>query len=270
MVSDCDHMTLNRARSVFSALNAHGVPFTNAIFNKLETYDEHPYSGRSLAKHCRPLETCSVVDETASAYIEILKEQNKLGNEIAYHGNSQISNDREAFLSGIRNINSLCDLTMTTYIEHGGNPGSHPIEGCKKETLAMEGKNMDSEFYVYDLILENFKQAWCYFDLIDLKKEDNVSLNKRDIFYNKDGMKLMRRARAGDVVNLLRFMKNEDDVCILYTHFGYDGYPTGTLLESWNTPRSVEKNCLFLKRLQKEGFKLQTIQGYLSEQDDKN
>ena len=263
LVNDCDHMSMDRAKSVFSCFNNYNIPFTNAIFNELETYDEYPKKQKSLAKHCRPIETCSIVDKDGEEYIDLLKRQIYLGNEIAYHGNSQISNSRNDFLKGIENINNSLGIKMATYIEHGGNPKSHPVEGCKKETLAMLGSKEDSDYYVFDLISENFKQAWCYFDLIDLNKQDDF--NKNYIFKKNEKITLFKRARAFDIPRVLKFLNKEDDVCVFYTHFGDDGYPNGTLMESWSNQRDVEKNCIFLKKLQEKGFRITTIEQYLKE-----
>lgn len=268
IVNDCDHMTNKRAKNVFSFFNDYDIPFTNAIFNELETYDEFPNKFRSLAKHCHPIETCSITDVNSSEYIDLLKKQIRLGNEIAYHGNSQISNSREQFSKGIKNINDSLKIKMKTYIEHGGNPKRHPIEHCKKETLAMLGNKKESEYYVYDLILQNFEQAWCYFDLVDL--ENHKNFNKNFIF-NKtvDDPKdiiFIKRTRAVDIKKAIRLLNKEDDVCILYTHFGYDGYPSGTLMERWDSYHSIEKNCIFLKKLQKKGFSITTVEKYLKKE----
>lgn len=266
LVNDCDHMSISRAKSVFSYFNHYDIPFTNAIFNELESHDEYPKKQKSLAKHCRPIETCSIVDKNGQEYIDLLKKQIYLGNEIAYHGNSQISNSRNDFLKGIKNINNLLGIKMTTYIEHGGNPKSHAIEGCKKETLAMLGSKEDSDYYVFDLLSDNFKQAWCYFDLIELSKQNNF--NKNYIFKKNKKITFFKRARAFDILRVLKFLNKTDDVCVFYTHFGYDGYPRDTLMESWNNARSIEKNCIFLKKLQDRGFSITTVQDYFDDQKD--
>ena len=198
----------------------------------------------------------------------MLNHQINLGNEIAYHGYSQVSNKRDKFLKGINEINEKLICQISTYIEHGGNPKFHPIEGCKKETLAIDGSNKNSDFYVKDLIEEKFKQAWCYFDLVnplnDMNTDDLEKSLSEDTFYNNEKINFMKRYRAKDVVRLIENDKVENkNILIAYTHFGYKGYPQGTLLESWSTFQDIQKNCHYLASLRERGFELSTIRKFL-------
>ena len=270
LVNDTDHLSYPHASTIFGILNGYEIPFTHAVFCTLEVDDEYPSDPKSLAKHCRPVETAGIIGKYSEQYISLLRHQVSLGNEIAYHGYSQISNKRDKFLEGIDTINSKLGIQMSTYIEHGGSPYLHPIAGCKRETLAIDGKNQDTDYYVDDLIRSNFKQAWCYFDLVntrnDFKIEQLISSLGTPIFYERDGITMMKRHRAKDAAALLQSGKlKEDDVIIAYTHFGYRGYGQGTLLESWSTVTDINRNCLFLSKLRQSGCKLTTVQNYCKE-----
>ena len=272
LVNDTDHLTYEHANVVFGILNAYSIPFTHATFYKLDSFDEYPDSTRSLAKHCWPRETAGFVGEHSSEYIKLLKDQINLGNEIAYHGYSQISNTREQFLEGIESINSILGTEMETYIEHGGNPSFHPIEGCKKETLACQGRDNQSQYYVEDKVCELFKQSWCYFDLINpqnkLSEQEICDTYKRNPFFKKDNTTMMTRYRAKDVIKLIKNnMVKNNDVVIAYTHFGYRGYPKGTLLESWWNIEDIKRNCSTLSRLREFGFNLTTIKQYCGDNE---
>jgi hypothetical protein len=268
LVNDTDHLRFSHASIVFGILNAYQIPFTHATFYNLSAHDDYPDHPKSLAKHCRPGETAGFTDADGAAYISLLKHQIELGNEIAYHGYSQISNTREEFVEGVNKINSTLDIQMSTYIEHGGSPHLHPHAGCKNETLAMDGSNEESKHYVKDLISENFKQAWCYFDLVNTRNNlghrELIASLSEPTFYKRDGITMMKRYRAKDVVALVNDNKIPDNaVIIAYTHFGYGGYPKGTLLESWFTVQDVQRNCMFLDGLRQKGYKLSTIQQFL-------
>lgn len=268
LVNDTDHLSYRHASIVFGILNSFDIPFTHASFYTLDTSDDFPDHPNSLAKHCYPAETASFTDENGKKYISLLNHQITLGNEIAYHGYSQISNTRDKFIKGVSKINSALSKEMSTYIEHGGNPKYHPIEGCKKETFDILGKDADSEYFVKDVVLDNFKQAWSYFDLVSpqnkVEKEELIRSTSDETFYEKDGITMMKRYRAKDVATLANSnaLKN-NSVVIAYTHFGYCGYPQGTLLESWYTYQDIHKNCQYLNSLRAAGYNLTTIREFL-------
>ena len=268
LVNDTDHLDCSSACAIFGMLNAWDIPFTHATFYTLESEDEYPNHPNSLARHCFKNETASLTDLNKEKYISLLNHQIQLGNEIAYHGYSQISNTRDKFLKGVSEIYKTLIKPMVTYIEHGGTPYFHPIEGCKKETLEVSGSNKDSEYYVEDLIRANFNQSWCYFDLVNPLNNMNIDdLEKsliEDTFYSNENLNFMKRYRAKDVVSLIESGKTKNkNVLIAYTHFGYKGYPQGTPLESWNTFQDIQKNCQYLSSLREKGFKLSTIRSYL-------
>ena len=250
LVNDTDHLDYPTASVIFGILNAWDIPFTHATFYTLEK-DDNPASPNSLGQHCYEHETASFTDTNRYKYISLLNHQIKLGNEIAYHGYSQISNTREKFLKGIEKINESITREMATYIEHGGNPLYHPTEGCKKETLAISGKNKKTDYYVADAISEKFQQSWCYFDLVNpknnIEKEKLIESLNIDTFYEKEKIRMMKRYRAKDAALLINgdHVRNSD-VLIAYTHFGYKGYPPGTLLESWSTFNDIQRNCQYL------------------------
>jgi len=269
LVNDTDHLDYQSASAIFGILNAWDVPFTHATFYTLEQIDKYyPGHSNSLVKHCFENETASFTDTNSKKYISLLNHQINLGNEIAYHGYSQVSNNREKFKKGLESINELLIKPMSTYIEHGGNPKHHPIEGCKKETLEIHGNDKETEFFVKDLIKKNFKQSWCYFDLVNAKnnmEEKQLTDTLSDkTFYEEENLRMMKRYRAKDAVSLIETgaAKNKD-VIIAYTHFGYKGYPQGTLLESWSSYNDIHRNCEYLASLRNRGYELTTIRKYL-------
>ena len=106
LINDTDHLSYKHACIVFGVLNSFDIPFTHATFYTLEDRDEFKNHLNSLAKHCRKGETASFTDEDGEKYRSLLNHQIDLGNEIAYHGYSQVSNKRPDFQKGIELINN--------------------------------------------------------------------------------------------------------------------------------------------------------------------
>ena len=262
--SDCDHMSYERMCMVFYYLNKYEIPFTTAMFYTLEDYEEFPHQRKTLAKHCREYETVSFTDKDRNKTIKMLKYQLSLKNEVAYHGYSQISNTKEQFVKGVCEINSLLNYKVQTYIEHGGKINHHPIGMCKKEGLLFHGTNTTTPYYVVDAIRDNFSYSWTKHNLVGNDDEQVRNLSHEEIFYKEHDLTCFRRYRAKDLFAIKDSMK-EGDVCIAYTHFGYDGHPSNYKLESWYNEKNIIKNCEQLSSLRDDGFNLTTIEEYYKE-----
>jgi len=212
ITNDPDHGTLDDYRRVFGLLKKLNIKITTSVFCKIEN------DNSDLSKHCYKNETHSLDD---AAYKEFMQELYEDGHEIAFHGYSQISNKREKFLEGLEIFKSTFGDYPFTYIEHGGNPKKHSIEMCKKETLAVEGMNPESEYYVWDIIKEKVNCIWAWHDLLD---NDYDVKQEKDYFYDHDGMLCFKRYRMHYINYLLYRTKLSSGTFIGYTHFGYDGY----------------------------------------------
>ena len=56
---------------------------------------------------------------------------------------------------------------------------------CKREALAMEGENKDSEYYIWDIIQQKLKCVWAKHQLFDGDYQPKF-INA--IFYKEDGI----------------------------------------------------------------------------------
>ena len=183
ITNDPDHGKLDDYKKVFSLLDRLNIKITTSVFCKIE--NDHS----DLSRHCYKNETHSLEDP---AYKEFMQELYEDGHEIAFHGYSQISNTRERFLEGLEIFKSTFGDYPYTYIEHGGNPKKHSIGMCKKETLAIEGLNPKSEYYIWDIIKEKLNCIWAWHDLLD---DDYHVKQGEDYFYKYDSMLCFKRYR---------------------------------------------------------------------------
>ena len=221
LTNDPDHGLTHDYVPIFKSLSSMGLKVTTGVFCTIEPWDEHPNASKSLAKHCRKDETHALDDP---AYKDLMLEIQSLGHEIAYHGYSQISNTREKFEEGLEIFKDVFGKYPFTYIEHGGNPKKHDIAMCKKETLAMDGANSNSKYFVQDIIVDKINCTWAYHDLLD---GDYNLKTPKELFYNENGMLLFKRHRMNHFINILNNEStdfSENKLFIGYTHFGYQGY----------------------------------------------
>ncbi len=178
--NDPDHGLLHNDEKAFSALNKIGVKITHSVFCKLED-DKSP-----LAKHCNVNETSSLSDPR---YVDFLLKMRENGNEIAFHGYSQISNSRESFLKGLEIYKGIFDEYPYTYIEHGGILGRHAEGMVKKESLSYKGSDENSKYYIKDIVESKFKCVWERKDgLFDEENADWDVKKVSDVLSFKNGV----------------------------------------------------------------------------------
>lgn len=218
LTNDADHSNLQRDKQVFAVLNEMGVKVTYAVFLTVER------DGSFLGQHCRHGETESLANPK---YRDFIERQRDLGHEIAYHGYSNISNTREQFEYGLLELRKLNHGQAVTYFEHGGNPRKHGVDKCKLETLAMQGAEIGSEYYVKDLLDFDrglVQSVWSHHALI----EETRPYSLGDFFCWDDGILHFRRQRAHKLLTQSSaLMKKENGHFMGYTHFGYEGYSAG-------------------------------------------
>jgi len=221
--NDSDHETVEKCKHIYKVLNDMEIPITIAVFCKTE----------GTLKH----DTQSLEDED---YVKFLKEMRVRGNEIAFHGYSDVSNTRKQFKEGIKIYEGIFGEKPFTYIEHGGVKGYHKEEVCKKEAISYTLK--EREYCVLDLVINNFK-AFCpthlsnhEFNINDLRKfKPEGSTYSRDFFHNLPNT-------FSDIV---------------YTHFGYQNQLVG-----WHED-NLKKNLELLKKLKDQGVEFVTMEGYV-------
>ena len=245
LTNDPDHGTTTNYRRVFSELNRLGLKVTTAVFYTMEN------DGSRLAKHCFKGETHTLLDPE---YRDLMLELREQGHEIAFHGYSQVSNTREKFIEGLERFKEIFGEYPFTYIEHGGHPRKHPLDMCKRESLAMEGKKPGSPYYVWDIIKSKIKCVWAYHSLINEHSFKKVT----EILYEQEGVFFFRRwpLHYLEIILKCHQMRSVESIAnsfinvfIGYTHFGYTGYPKRPIycLENWNGP--FLKNAI--RRLEK-------------------
>jgi len=230
-INDPDHGTVRNHRKVFHELKHLGLKVTTAVFYTIED-DE-----TGLAKHCFKGETHTLSDPE---YRDLMLELREYGHEIAFHEYSQVSNTREKFIEGLERFKDIFGEYPFTYIEHGGHPSKHPLNMCKKESLALEGKNPKSPYYIWDVIQNNIKCVWAYHSILDELNFKKFS----EILYEHEGVFFFKRWRLLDIIlggHQCSATSEADalsNVFIGYTHFGYRGYPKRPVyvLENWNGP----------------------------------
>jgi len=212
LTNDPDHGKTRDYRRVFDALNRLRLKVTTAVFCTMED------DGSELAHHCHRGETHSLADRT---YRDLMLELHEQGHEIAFHGYSQVSNTREKFIEGLEIFKETFGHYPFTYVEHGGNPTIHGLGMCKRESLAMEGLNPESPFYIWDIVK---KKIGCVTTRMDLLDQDYRVKQIADLFYQRDGVLFFRRARMHYLDHMLWDLARQNGVFIGYTHFGYQGY----------------------------------------------
>ena len=247
LTNDIDHGSLERYKIIYDALNQNNLLVDTALFCKIED------DGSKLAAHCNKHDTVSLED---TEFLAFVKDMISCGHNFSYHGYSQVSNNRQKFLDGIKIFEDLLGFKPRTYIEHGGKYGHHDDQMVKKETLAYLGSNKESEFYVKDIIKEHFDMVWTHDYLI----EKNTSYSSSEVFTEKDGIIYFNRVKN---VNLLENI-DKLDVLIGYTHFGYDGYSipkydwipffksNNRRLETWANKQQTHDALKILKSLSNE------------------
>tara|TARA_B100000780_G_scaffold271879_1_gene233272 strand:+ start:34 stop:879 length:846 start_codon:yes stop_codon:yes gene_type:complete len=218
ITSDCDHLLAKEHISILKTFAENGIFVTTAVFARVD--DENSWLGR----HCNPSETHGW--ENAELRKGLLEAQS-MGHEIAFHGTSQCSNTREIFIQGIEDFKQVFGEYPFTYIEHGPNPLTQKgfQEGdCKLEMLSNKGADIDSPYFVKDIIEEVFSACWTQEFLLSA---DEIPKEKTGWIVSKDNINYINRMRMLDFVRFQKLSKklnNENESFIGYTHFGYEGY----------------------------------------------
>ena len=213
ITNDPDHGRTDDYARVFGALSKIGLRVTTSVFCNVENDDSE------LARHCHRGDTHSLAD---SAYRDLMMELREQGHEIAFHGYSQVSNTRDKFIQGLETFKDIFGDYPFTYMEHGGNPLRHPPGMCKQESLALDGMNPESPYYVWDVIREKIGYVWAWHDLLD---DDYGVKHAQDLFSHREGVTFFRRARLHYLDRMLNEVSRQGGVFLGYTHFGYNGYP---------------------------------------------
>ena len=213
LTNDPDHGKAEDYARVFNGLNSLELKATTAVFCTIED------DGSDLAKHCYKGETHTLADPE---YKELMLSLHENGHEIAFHGYSQVSNTREKFIKGLEIFRETFGHYPFTYVEHGGYPKKHPPGMWKRETLAVDGMNPESPYYVWDIIREKFGCVWAWHDLLD---NDYSAKNFEDLFYRIEGVLFFRRAKLHYLDRMIWDVSRHGGVFPGYTHFGFEGYP---------------------------------------------
>tara|TARA_B100000787_G_C16188801_1_gene296210 strand:- start:109 stop:954 length:846 start_codon:yes stop_codon:yes gene_type:complete len=271
LTSDCDHLLADEHLKLLRLFGENGIFVTTAVFGKLEI--ENSFLGR----HCNKSETAGWDNKVLR---KGLIEAQAMGHEIAFHGASQCSNTRASFIQGIEEFKQIFGEYPFTYIEHGPNPVTHKVfqeEDCKLEMLSNKGADIDSPYFVKDIIEEVFSACWTQEFLLSV---DEIPKEKTGWIVSKGNINYINRMRMLDFVRFQKLSKNlnnENDSFIGYTHFGYEGYfgPKRRVLldmfrpflparfEYWQG-KHLEKNineiCSFLKH---HNFQSKTVKEFV-------
>jgi hypothetical protein len=226
ITNDPDHGKTDDYVRIFSDLHRLGIKITTAVFCTMDD------DGSDLARHCYRGETHTLADP---AYRDLMLALHEQGHEIAFHGYSQVSNRREKFIEGLEIFKDTFGHYPFTYVEHGGNPKTHSSGMCKRETLAMEGMDPESNYYIWDIVKEKISCVWAWHDLLD---DDYAVKQLGELFYQKDNIWFFRRSRLFYLDCMLKSLTRHGGIFIGYTHFGFTGYSKEPQyrLENWTGP----------------------------------
>ncbi|MFC1735592.1 hypothetical protein ACFL1X_05705 [Candidatus Hydrogenedentota bacterium] len=261
LTNDPDHSQAQNYRRVFDMLNKLNLKVTTAVFCTTED------DGSDLAKHCSRGETHTLEDPE---YRELMIEQLKLGHEIAYHGYSQVSNTREKFVEGLEIFRETFGEYPFTYIEHGGHPDTHPPGMVKSETLAKDGMNAKSSYYLLDILQEKLKCVWAWHAHSLFDNDFQVKFPE-DVFYEKHGVLFFKRCRMHYIDRMISELPRKNGIFMGYTHFngGPQGYPPTVdyRFENWTGHhlQRVEKALTIL--LKRNNIRNMTIRELVEERN---
>jgi len=211
-------------------LNEIGIKITHSVFCTLED------DGSPLSKHCNSKETSSLSDPE---YVKFLLKMREDGNEIAFHGYSQISNSREDFLKGLEMYKDIFGEYPYTYIEHGGILGRHAEGMVKKESLSYKGSDKNSKYYIKDIVESVFQCVWeRKGGLFDEGEPDWNVKQVNDVLSFKNGVARIKRHRMKnlDSERYLDKLSENDGIFMGYTHFGYRGLESRFFRRIFNMP----------------------------------
>ena len=259
LTNDPDHGVTDHYRDVFQELTKREIFVTTAVFCTLKD------DGTALARHCYAGETDHL---SQPGYRDLMLELADLGHEIAFHGYSQVSDTRDEFQKGLEVFHRTFGRYPAVYIEHGGSPATHSTDLCKRETLAVEGADPDSDYYVKDLVQDVFDLVWTRDYLLDPVE---TPLDVPDRFRSEEGIIYFKREPMAEVDTLFGQLRGKGQAVIGYTHFGYRGYEPRSYwkslfrkrdypqLECWSRRHLDRTVSLLARRLGEHGLKSLTL-----------
>lgn len=271
LTSDCDHLLADEHIKLLRLFAENGIFITTAAFAKLDIENSF------LSRHCNKSETAAW-DNTVLK--KGLIEAQAMGHEIAFHGTSQCSNTREIFIQGIEEFKQIFGDYPFTYIEHGPNPVTQKgfqERDCKLELLSSKGADIDSPYFIKDIIEDVFSACWTQEFLLSV---DKIPKEKTGWIVTKDNINFINRMRMLDFVRFQKLSKklnNKNESFIGYTHFGYKGYfgPKRRIIldmfraflparfEYWNG-QHIEKNISEIRLfLDHRGFQSKTVKEFV-------
>ena len=269
LTNDPDHGLTKDYAPILRGLAERNIFVTTAVFCTIRD------DSSDLAKHCYRGETQSLEDPE---YRDLILEARDLGHEIAYHGYSQVSDTREEFLLGLELFKEVIGAYPKVYIEHGGHPDRHPLGMCKKENLAVEGRDTSSRYYIEDVVREKFDLVWTHDYLLDHHRRP---LPRREVFVVKDGITYFQRSRMLHLPEITRHLNDRDNTVVGYTHFGYQGYrhrslrrmlfDRGVVYERWigaDLPKTLEKLSGWLERNHLTALTVSDLYGHVRQDTD--
>lgn len=217
ITSDCDHLLASEHINILKMLAENEIFITTAVFARVDNEDSW------LGRHCSSIDTHGWENKELR---KGLIEAQAMGHEIAFHGTSQCSNTRDEFIKGIDEYKYIFGEYPFTYIEHGPNPliRSHKTLEFKSELLSNHGSDVDSDYYIKDIVKDVFGAYWNQTCLLD---EKDITLTKSDWIKNDNDITYVNRARMLDFTKFKSDLINSNNVnatFIGYTHFGYEGF----------------------------------------------
>ena len=226
LTNDPDHGVTEHYRTVFRELTKRDIFVTTAVFCTVKD------DGSALARHCYGGETDHL---SLPDYRDLMLELADLGHEIAFHGYSQVNDTRDELQKGLEMFHATFGRYPAVYIEHGGGPATHSMELCKRETLAVQGADRESEYYVKDVVRDVFDLVWTRDYLLE---QVNTPLDVADTFHSEDGILYFKREPMAQVEPLFGQLSGRGQAIVGYTHFGYRGYEPRRKLASFFRKRN--------------------------------
>ena len=138
-----------------------------------------------------------------------------------------------------------------TYVEHGGISGRHPEGMVKKESLSSRGSDIESNYYIKDIVESVFKCVWeRKGGLFDESGPDWTVKNVDDVLSFENGVARIRRHRMKnlDYQYYLNLLSENEGIFMGYTHFGYRGLESRFLKNTFNIPtffRDLILDCYY-------------------------
>ncbi|MEZ8013994.1 MULTISPECIES: hypothetical protein [Vibrio] len=251
LTNDPDHGMTEPYDKIITELSKRDIFITTAVFSTIGQDDS------KLSEHCNASETDSLENKE---YRNLMLKARDLGHEIAFHGYSQVSDNRVEFQKGLDVYKNVFGDYPKVYFEHGGHKKSHPISMVKKENLSHLGREENSEYYVEDIVKDVFDVVWTHDHLRD---DAEKPFSFENVFEVKEGITYLNRTRMYHFNKIKKGLSEENNIIVGYTHFGYEGYKSrrnfirnitdkDSFYERWIGRRDLKKVVGLLDRFIKE------------------